>query len=156
MAKTIMLNEQGLRQVIKEQVRKVLKEDFGKYVSPAKEDFYNSDFTDRLIKMFPDTYFDFEVDDNGLVTVTNQETGEYYQAEGDYESRTYGTGYGSANDPYTEEEETETVYSYDGALDTIVQKIENGLPDGTDEEYIDIDTDEVGNIVGEALKYMFN
>lgn len=140
MGRQIMMTERQFRVLIREAVRDVVNEydqydpdeDFndGSMPESAQEDFRNSGFEETLRNKFPEMDFEFNVDNNGTVTVIDTDSGKYYTCEGDIEYETVGMGYSSPNDYDVEEEGEVAYYDFYNCLKTIMQKIDEDKPDG--------------------------
>lgn len=118
----------------------------------AINDFKNSGFEQELQKRYPDMYFEFDVDNNGNVTVLDLNTGKFYTGKGEIEYETVGLGYPNPNDYDSEAEGEAFYYDFYDCLNTIMQKIDNDQPDGVDNNIIETTQENINNSIVEAVK----
>lgn len=118
----------------------------------AINDFNNSDYEQTLKKKYPNMEFEFDVDDDGTVTVLDVNTGKYYIGNGKIEYETVGLGYPNPNDYDSEAEGQVAYYSFYNCLKTIMQKIDNDKPDGIDYDCIETSEDEISEAIKTVVK----
>ena len=152
MEKIIKLTESELIQTIKEAVNGVINEYDMPEPESASEDFYNSGFETTIKEKYPDMEFEFDVDNNGTVTVLDMNSGKYYIGNGEVEYDTVGMGYSNPNDYDIEAEEEKAHYDFYKCLKTIIQKIDEDKPDGIEENFLEIGE----NDINEAIKNTLN
>lgn len=117
----------------------------------AINDFKNSGFEQELQKRYPDMYFEFDVENNGTVTVLDLNTGKFYTGKGEIEYETVGLGYPNPNDYDSEAEGEAFYYDFYDCLNTIMQKIDNDQPDGVDNDIIETTQENINDSIVEAV-----
>jgi hypothetical protein len=121
------------------------------YPQNANEDFESSGFEYAIKNRYPGVEFEFEVDNNGQVTVTDVNTGNFYLGDGEIEYEKAGMGYANPTDPYSEAEGNYPFYDFTRCLNTIMKKIDNNQPDGNTNSELTVSEQELRGIVKEAV-----
>ena len=133
--KVIRLTEQDLREMVMDTVRKLVREsryddlyDYADYedeeLLTGKQDFENSDFEYELRKRFPNKDLECWCDNDGTITVTDNDTGQEYTVYGEAKYETQSLGYPSSRNPYSEAEGLVGYYDFSEALEDVIAKIE--------------------------------
>ena len=130
----VNLNLGQLREVISRTVTKIVNE--GYYYnddeSDARVDFEDSGFEYELNNRYPEVNFDYEVEKDGTVKVTDIESGNYYISHAEAEYVNEPLGHPDPKNTSNEAEGNVTRYEFTNCLREIMEKIDSNKPDGND------------------------
>lgn len=141
---------------------KMLSEATLSYMRTLNESVFIDDETlwRKIKDAFPEKQLDIQIDDNeGKVTVEDEDTGDVYIDYGDETEEYVSTGYPDPNDYDSEGWETEIRYDYSDAMKNLKNRIAAGMPDkkgSIQEESYEVDINELKSIVTEAVKRTLN
>ena len=154
------LSEQEIRNCVRRFIKSIMNEscvseyydDEPDMPQNASQDFDEFGFEEELKEMYPDMEFDFEVEDDGTVIVTDIETGNQYIGQGDVEYETTSLGYPSANDPYSEAEGEVPYFDFKDCFRTIVRKIDSNKPDRNQDDFVRQYNKDITNKIHESIE----
>lgn len=126
--KNILITRSQLRTIIRESIGSI--NEWSANDSRARQDFEECGFMEELSNKYPEREFDYDVEEDGGVRITDIETGEYYDGQAETKVEYVGTGLPSKRDPYTEEEKPYEYFDFYDCLRGIMEKIDNNKPDG--------------------------
>lgn len=122
--------KESIKNVLTERLNDMILQDGYDQNADASADFDDSSFKMAINNRYPNKQFDFEVENDGTVIVTDINTGDYYIGNAELETENVPLRKPSLHNPYIEDEGYSSFYDFTKCLNTIMKKIDTNQPDG--------------------------